>query len=199
MSGGISIVTTVSDLATPMFQRLGAAVQRADVRAVMGRAIASKLRKHFTKLDSERRNKLGGRRTHFYGQVRRGVQKPELTSDGVTVVINNVGIAQRYFGGDIVPVSAKWLTLPVHPLAYGKRAREFADLNYVPIESQPRAMLVRSNPNDPNGIGEVFYLLVKRVHQEPDLSVIPTQSELLNDAMQAGDTYLNTLRTRSQG
>ncbi len=199
MPGGVTIVTTVEDQATPMFQRLGAAVQRPDIRRVMGRAIATRLRKHFSQLDAERPNKLGGTRTHFYGQARRGVQQPDLTGDGVKVAINNVGIAQRYFGGDITPKVAKWLTLPVHPEAYGHRAREFGDLDFVPLDGQRRAMLVRSSPDSPSGIGEVFFLLVKRVHQEPDPTVLPSSEDLQGEALQAGDSHLNLLKERAQG
>ena len=80
----------------PPLLRLSDGVKRPDVRRVMGRAIAGVLRRHFTKLDEERPNALGGKRTHFYGQVRRSVQQPELLGgDGVKVAINHVGIAQR--------------------------------------------------------------------------------------------------------
>ncbi len=199
MPGGVTITAQMKDLATPGLQRLAAAVQRPDVRKVMGRAIGNRLRRHFSRLDGERANKLGGTRTHFYGQARRGVQQPDLTSDGLKVAINNVGIAQRYFGGTITPRNAKWLTLPVHPQAYGHRAREFGDLQFVPLEDGRRAMLMRPNPDSPTGIGEVFFLLVRRVHQEPDPSVLPTSDELQGDAYNAGEDYLKTLIERANG
>jgi hypothetical protein len=198
MAGGVTIVANIADRASPSFQRLAAAVQRPDVRKVMGRAIVGTLRKHFTRLDAERPNKLGGARTHFYGQVRRSVQQPELAGgDGVKVSINHVGIAQRYFGGEIVPKAAKWLTLPVHPEAYGHRAREFSDLDFVPLEGR-RAMLVRSNPESPTNIGEVFFLLVKRVIQRADPTVLPSDEQVTADAVNAGEDYINLLIARTQ-
>ncbi len=89
-------------------------------------------------------------------------------------------------------------TLPVHPLAYGHRAREFGDLEFVPLDEGRRAMLVRPNESSPNGIGEVFYLLVRRVTQQADPSVMPTDAELRDEAFQAGDNYLQTLIARVQ-
>lgn len=196
---GFSIKLTPEDRATPAFQRLVANIKQPAIRKVMGRAIANRVRKHFTRLDGERPNKLGGARTHFYAQARRSVQQPQLVGgDGIQVSINHVGIAQRYFGGEITPKNAKWLTLPVHPEAYGHRAREFGDLEFVPIDEGRRAMLVRPNEASPNGIGEVFYLLVKRVTQRPDPSVMPTNAELRDDALTAGDNYLQTLIARAQ-
>lgn len=83
----------------PPLLRLSDGVKRPDVRKVMGRALTILLRKHFTKLDRTRKNKLGGRRTHFWGQVRRSVQQPTLIGgDGLRVDINHVGIALQYFG-----------------------------------------------------------------------------------------------------
>jgi hypothetical protein len=197
MPGGITITTTVEDLATPMFKRLGAAVQRPDIRKVMGRAMATQLRKHFSRLDSERANKLGGSRTHFYGQARRGVQQPEITTDGVVVAINNVGIAQRYFGGDIEAAPGGKLTIPVNPAAYGHRAREFSDLHAIYFQDGS-GILVKSRTESKGNIGEVFYRLVKRVHQEEDPTVLPTEDEMQENAMQAGAGYLDTLKEGSK-
>jgi len=113
----------------PPLLRLADGVKRPEVRRVMGRGVATRLRKHFSELDSKRANRLGGKRTHFYGEVRKSVQNPLVEApDGVMVAINHVGIAQRYFGGVIEAKPGSKLTIPVHPEAHGKRAREFNDL-----------------------------------------------------------------------
>jgi len=169
------------------------------VRKVMGRAIVGVLRRHFTRLDSERPNSLGGQRTHFYGKARRAVRQPELVGgDGVKVVIDQQGLAQRYYGGDI-RAKDKALTIPVHPDAYGHRAREFSDLEYQPTRGgRYFAMLVR--PYNNGSIGEVMYLLARVVYQKPDKSVLPTEDTLRAAAFEAGNAYvLNLLRRKVSG
>lgn len=180
----------------PPLLRLADGIKRPDVRRVMGRAIGTTLRKHYTKLDRERPNQLGGKRTHFWGQVRRSVQQPMLVGgDGVRVDTNHVGAAQRYFGGDIEAKPGKKLTIPVHPEAHGKRAREFDDLDPIYFDNGD-GILVRPNDESPNGIGEVYYLLRQRVHQEEDPTVLPTEEELQQAAFTAGDEHIRTLIAR---
>ncbi|MBI5768760.1 MAG: hypothetical protein HZA93_13260 [Verrucomicrobia bacterium] len=184
----------------PPLLRLSNGVQRPDIRRVMGRAIAGALRRYFTKLDRERPNQLGGTRTHFWGQVRRSVQQPELVGgDGVKVAINHVGIAQRYFGGDIEASPGKKLTIPVNPEAYGHRAREFTDLHPIWFEDGS-GVLVRDHTESPGDIGEVFYRLVKRVHQDGDETVLPPEDGkdgLEAIALNAGEEHLQTLVARA--
>lgn len=182
----------------PPLLRLSEGVKRPDVRKVMGRAIATDLRKHFTKLDQERPNQLGGRRTHFYGQVRRGVQQPELVAgDGVRVDINHVGIAQRYYGGRIKRADGGLLTIPVHPEAHGKRAREFDDL-YAVYFDDGSGLLARPNADSrSDAIGEVYYRLVHEVEQKEDPTVLPPEKQLQQAALDAGEDYLRILIQRA--
>ena len=182
----------------PALLRLTNGVQRPDVRKVMGRGIANAVRKNFTKLDRERPNKLGGARTHFYGQARRGVQQPELVGgDGVKVTTNHIGIAQRYFGGVIEARPGSKLTIPVHPLAYGKRAREFSDLHAIYFDTGD-GVLVRDNTESKNDIGDVYYRLLQRVNQEGDESVLPTEEEMQVAGLDAGEKFMKTLIERAR-
>ena len=198
---GIGIDITFPDPEKlPAIFNLARGLRRPDTLMVMGRAVATLLRKHFTELDKDRPNKLGGERTHFWGKARRSVQQPELVSgDAAKVSITAIGVAQRYYGGDIVPHTAKALTIPVHPSAYGHRAREFDDLEYIPSKSgKSLAILARPNSASAHGIGEVYYVLVRRVHQKADPTVLPTETEIDEAALNAGETYLKNLTDRSQ-
>lgn len=203
----MSLAFTLSlerDDATPHLMRLGQAVLRPDVRIAMGRAIATRLRAHFSQLDSGRANGMGGKRTHFYEQARDAVQQPELVGgDGVKVAINHVGIAQRYFGGDIEPVNGNWLAIPARAEAYGHRATEFSDLHFVLFRSTLAGLVQtegdtgrKSIDRDGEG-GGIFYWLVKRVHQEPDPDVLPGDDELRDEAAFAGEDRLQTLNERA--
>jgi len=207
MSLGIAI--EIEDNASPAFLRVAAAVQEPDVRKVMGRAIATELRRHFSRLDQERPNRLGGKRTHFYGEVRRAVQQPELVAgDGVKVAIDHVGIAQRYFGGTITPEkSGGWLTIPARSEAHGMRAREFDDLHFVFFRAG-LAALVQNEQTSLGGRvhgsvtargrrkkqtigGGIFYWLKKSVTQRGDKSVLPDEASLQSAALDAAGDYLD--------
>lgn len=206
----------LTDGATGPLQRMAESVRTPEFRKVVGRAVANRLRKHFSELDSERANTMGGRRTHFYGQARRSVQNPELVGDsGVSVSINHVGIAQRYFGGPIEADPGHALAIPARAEAYGKRPGEFKDLHLVVFGELGKAALVQNTQTalsvgrrrkdgsrtvsrgEEQG-GGVFFWLVKRVNQRPDHSVLPTESDLQAAASAAGLEYLRTLAARAQ-
>jgi hypothetical protein len=181
----------------PPLLRLTRGVTEPSVKLVMGRAIATLIRRHLRRLDAERANKLGGQRTHFYAQAAASVQNPRPRgSTGVSVAINHIGIAQRFFGGEIVPKLAHWLSIPARSEAYGTRAREHANLAFVLIRGRtsdfggPLAML-----QEPEG--GVFFWLVKRVVQQADPTVLPTNDKLMAAALDAGEEYVGLLLERA--
>ncbi|MBI4027887.1 MAG: hypothetical protein HY360_23080 [Verrucomicrobia bacterium] len=183
------------------------------VRSVGGRALVNTLRAHFFRLDRERANQLGGKRTHFYGQVARSVQDPRLDGDTINVSINHIGIAQRYFGGEITPKKAKYLTIPARAEAYGKRAREFDDLQILFGRGGPVALVQREQLEITLGRkrkkgdrkveteeivgGGIFYWLVKSVTQKPDPTILPPENELLADARAAALAEINRQRGKT--
>lgn len=211
MSLGLHI--KIEDGISGPLQRLGQAARSPEVRKVMGRGVANELRGHFSQLDQERSNAMGGRRTHFWGQARRSVQNPVLVGDAaVQVSINHVGVAQRYFGGTIYAQPGKALSIPARPEAYGKRAGEFNDLHLEVFGDSGKAALVqnqqtqisygrkrkdgsRQRKTEEVG-GAVFFWLVKRVTQAADPSVLPTDAELQEAAATAGTEYFATLVAR---
>jgi len=211
MSLGLHIAID-DQISTPLI-RAGQYARKPEMRKVMGRGVANDLRQHFSKLDQERPNEMGGRRTHFWGQARRSVQNPVLLdADTVSVSINQVGVAQRYYGGDIYAQPGKALSLPARAEAYGKRPGEFTDLHIEVFKEHDLAALVQ---NDQTSLsirkkkgggrtvkrgeeqgGGVFFWLVKRVTQDGDPSVLPTDAELRLAAYNAGLDYFALLVAR---
>jgi hypothetical protein len=190
---GSTLEVRIEDAATPALRGLTRAFSRRDIRAAAGGAVRRELRNHFRRLDVEKPNKLGGARTNFYGRAVQAVQMPEITPEGVRVAIAHQGLRQRYYGGTIVARSSKYLTIPVHPLAHGKRAREFADLVLVKSRAG-QAMLVRKGADEEKG--EVFYLLKKRVTQKADPSVLPKVEVLSRAALAAAEDHAAVIIAR---
>lgn len=203
MSLGVEI--KFADAATPALQRLVLLVQQPALRAALGGGIAKTARTHLRRLERERANKLGGKRTNFYGRAAKAVQRPEVTPTGVVVSINQRGLAQRYFGGDIEPGPGKeWLAIPARAEAYGQRPRdrEQDDLHFVLFRAGLAALVQNEQTSlrdrSESG-GGIFYWLVKQVHQEADPTVLPSHEEFATAAVAAGDAHLATLTARAQG
>jgi hypothetical protein len=188
----VNVTVSARDQASQQLGIVTDAITKGDVAAVMGRAVQQALRKWFFKLNTERPNMLGGKRTNFYAQAGRSVQAPRNVSGGVVVSITNVGIAQRRFGGKIVAQSSKWLTIPATAEAHGKRAREFSDLHFELIGGKYPA-LVRSIEKK---AGVVYFWLKKAVFQKADPSVLPPEGDLAAAATKAGLSYIARIGQR---
>ena len=213
---GLALTLDIEDLASAPLLRLGQAVQRPDVRKVMGRAIVEALRAHFAERDEQSTNRFGAPSSHFWSQVKRSVQQPELVGgDGVKVAINHVGIGLKIFGGEVEPVNKQWLTIPARAEAYNHRAPEFNDLHFVFFRSG-LAALVQNEQTSLGGRvhgsvtekgrrkrettgGGIFYWLVKHAHYDPDPEALPADSALEGAAVTEGEAYLQTELARQGG
>jgi len=71
---------------------------------------------------------------------------------------NLVYAAMQEFGGSVVPVYAKALTIPISPRAVGKRARDFDDLWMLKRADGP-PLLMRGSGDDL----EAMFVLLKKV------------------------------------
>lgn len=71
---------------------------------------------------------------------------------------NMVYAAMQEFGGPVVPVYAKALTIPISPAAIGHRAADFPGLFMIKREGKP-PVLARKNGEEI----EVMYVLLKKV------------------------------------
>lgn len=188
------------------------------VRTAIGRGANNRLIAHMDQLDQERANALGGKRTHFYGQVRDALSThdPVVAGENVTISINQVGFAQRYFGGTILPTGSRtYLAIPARAEAHGKRPGDFSDLHFVKtrrggmlVENDRQAVRIGSNrrkdgtrkvtPGAESGGGVMFWL-VTEVTQKPDHSVLPAPEQILAAGVEAGTEYTELQLARAAG
>jgi hypothetical protein len=166
-------------------------------KKAIGGGISLLIKAHLGGLDSSRPNKIGGKRTHFYYAAAKNISY-ESTHDGALVHIHQKGIALHYYGGVIKPTGGrKFLTIPVDPESYGRRAGEFNNLEIAWGRTgggKPRPIgLVTKNDYDQKtrgkgkksaskGVipGKWMYALVLSATIPEDKSVIPS-----DDLMQA--------------
>lgn len=208
----MSLAVTITDNATPWLNYLAKHLSEPALQHEVGGEVTRLLLDHLTALDSERPNALGGRRTHFYARAGKATSYA-IHDNGVTISVNQIGIAQRYFGGTIEPgPGKKYLTIPARAEAHGRRAGEFNNLEvlfgkngpYALAERQATSFSIRSR-TDKSGnrqskianrqsVGSgIFYWLVKSVTQDPDSTVLPNESAILNSALFAARHYAKTL------
>ncbi|MCX6994131.1 MAG: hypothetical protein NT011_13455 [Kiritimatiellaeota bacterium] len=208
----MSFAITITDNATPWLNYLAKHLSEPALQHEVGGEITRLLLDHLTALDEERPNALGGRRTHFYARAGKATSYA-VHDNGVTVSVNQTGIAQRYFGGTIEPgPGKKYLTIPARAEAHGRRAGEFNNLEvlfgrngpYALAERQATAIKFRKRKGGTTVTagamrgGGIFFWLVKSVSQDPDPSVLPDESAILNSALFAARHYAKTLTPNAQ-
>lgn len=224
----MNISVTVQDKASPALLAQMRGVRSGDYLRVGARGVANLCRAHFDELDQSRANELGGRRTHFWRQVKKSVQNPVVAGTTATVSINHVGIRQRLQGGVIRAGKSinrktgrptRFLAIPLRAEAYGIRPAERDDLDYIPgkdaglgsavggvlVESR-KTLLKRVRRKDGirmRAAGEVgglaLYALVTRVYQAPDPSVMPTSDAMGTAAVVAMSQLLAARAARPGG
>lgn len=194
------------DEATPHARRMAAALRRPEVRMVAARGVRNALQGHFQTKQETGRNKRGWKRQNFWSQVRRSVQAPTASGDVTLVEIDHVGIAQRFFGGVIRARNVTYLTIPAQEKAYGKRAREFNNLEFGmapdpergfvlrPALIESRATEVRRTKKGYRArsrIGGVMFWLARQVEQDPDPSALPKDEAVAMAAERPVNAFLD--------
>ncbi len=188
-------------------------VGRGAVLRAAGTGLKQTLVDHLSQLDKDdvhhhSSSSLGAQQVHFYGSAVGSVQNPQIEGDDeVSVSINSVGLAQRYYGGVIGAKNKKWLTIPAVADAYGKRAGSFNNLRFVLFRPDLAALvetMAKSTKTAANGVvkrtgetavkGRVVYWLKKEVTQEGDPTVLPTDDEMSARAIEAGQEAVAQLK-----
>lgn len=180
------------------------------LHAAIATACADVMKGHLQARDGTHANKMGGRRSHFYWNAAQTV-KGEATAEGAEVSVNYLGLRQRWLGGDIYPINAKYLAIPARSESYGIPPKEFpGDLTCIRFRSGTLALVkdeVSQGTDDAGNfqqksaergqrksrkrtIGLVEYWLKDHVYQEPDPTVMPSPQDMLNAATEAASEYL---------
>lgn len=176
----------------------------------IAKAAADLFVSHLKARDHSHGNKMGGARSHFYWQAGESVVG-EAKADGAVISIDHLGLRQRWLGGDIYPINAKYLAIPARSESYGIRPRDFpGDLQFIQFKSGARALVKDEQTHTVDdygaftsrstekgqrksrkkGIGLVEYWLVDHVYQDPDPSVLPSPEQILDAVTDAASDYL---------
>lgn len=158
---------------------------------MIGERVENLTRRYLAAIATERHataDRLGASPT---GALSRAAESPEAkgTRDSVILTMRPAEILARAFRDvEIVPrAGKKWLTIPVHHSSYGKRAGEFSELHFVFIPDENIAMLVQRAAN---GNTIPLFLLVRKVTQKQDRTLLPSDEAFLAEMEAAAEDLL---------
>jgi len=152
------------------------------------------IQRHYFEKGKNERNRLGGKRTNFWAEVGRSVAAPEIQRTSIKIAVTHPAIRQKVEGGTIKAKKAKYLTIPIHPDAHGKRARVLAEelgLELFPITSKGGSLLLVSA--DPDGGITPYYVLKKEVTQDPWPGSLPEERKVQEAAERGMVEVINTM------
>jgi hypothetical protein len=166
------------------------------VRQVIGRAATNLIQKHLRELDSQRPNKLGGKRGHFYSKAAASTHYRHA-ADGVQVAITHTGFALRYYGGVVRPrPGKKALAIPVRATHYGIWPKELNDPTL--FVHWPKGKRVGILAKRVGSSLRALYFLVSKATIHADKSLLPKQSALQTAVAANVAAYMQRTAARNQ-
>ncbi len=198
----MSVTATITkDTATPALQKAWVALAWERIGPVIGRAGASCVRDHLFAFDKDHPNKLGGSRTHFYANCAKSTYF-DLGSQQATIHVSETGGSLRFFGGGGDPVNASLLTIPAIAEAYGKRAREFFNLQFgfavnkfgvmQPCLADTPATKIKITRRTSKKTGVVYFWLTPHVNIPPTPDMIPDDQQIGEAVGTATENHFGT-------
>lgn len=181
----------------------GIPAARQELHAAMAVAVEENVRGHLLGLDSRSPN------TGYYGKAARSVESTADAGSG-TVTIPHRGMALRFYGGRVNPVTVRNLALPTAnvPIRGGERKRpgEMKDLAWIPKRGGPdvttgflvegETKLILRGPRKgqqriaPKKGGKLMFVLRGWTDHAPDTGVIPDIPALSAAAQSGAEDYL---------
>lgn len=158
----------IRDTASPRIKGMSDAYAKGRHKKIMAASGAKVVKAHFTKLDQQRHR--GTTKFHFYAKAAKATSH-EVRAGKAVVRIDHAGIALRRFGGTVRPRVGKYLTIPVDPVAHGRRVREFGDSVTWIINRRTGKGVVTLG-------GRVIFAITKESKHTADPSVLPTDREI---------------------
>jgi hypothetical protein len=160
-------IRITQDDATPALERMQQSLSGQQLAAACAEPLTALVQRHFFGLGT---NKKGWHSTGFWERASYATNW-QSDGSGVDIVCSQLGVRQRYYGGDINPDKKKWMTIPAEEEAYGHTAKEFSNLRFVLFRPDLAALMTKDEKK------HVLFWLVKGVHQNPNPGVIPSDAE----------------------
>lgn len=187
----LSFDVKIKDTASPRTKAMGDAYAQNRHLKIMAASGAKVVKSHFIKLDQQRHR--GSTPFHFYARAAQATSH-EVRGRHSLVRIDHEGIARRRFGGPAYkPRVAKYFTIPVDPIAHGRRVREFGDAVTWIINRRSGKGVVTLG-------GRVIFALTQEIKRAaPDPTVLPTDGEIATQVTDDLRVWTKLQEDRSNG
>jgi len=137
--------------------------------------------------------RLGAKPTGFYANAAGRVESTGDDDSAAVVIPSDTGLRRAFMDFNLVPRNgSKYLTIPDHPLTYGKRVGEVS----VPMKFSmvggrfPALVFDQRGPLN----GTVAYWLKKKVTIKQDRSLLPSDDAYLKLASRSAVAYIELLQ-----
>ena len=178
--------------ATPYLRQLIAALEdRTGLHTRIAERAEVLTRKYLAGIATKRHRtaqRLGATPTGILSRAAESAES-SATADGAYLTLRPAEVLGRAFRHvEIVPRNGKkWLTIPIARATYGKRAGEFPDLQFIRPRGKTYALLVKRGPN-----GNVlpYFLLVRKVTQKQDRTLLPSDDAYLAEMEAAAKGHI---------
>lgn len=122
----IGIRVTISDQEAKAFlvEVTGTLTRRRELNEALAIRLRRELKAHFA-LKNQEPNKMGAPKTNFWSQVENATDILEITEAGATLQVAEQRFNIQLFGGTILPVKAKFLTIPLIKEARGESVASY--------------------------------------------------------------------------
>lgn len=179
-------MSLVIDTITPNLEKLKRKLaSKATINKLYARAVGNLFRNHFRKLSGTNKNRFGVRNS-FWDRMRSSVREESTAS--IAAVSMDRAVALRKFGGTVLPTgSRRFLTIPIHRDAYGKKAAEFEDSYVITTKRNKKFIAIDGDDGDP----KLLYLMTEASQHKPNSAATPDDEAVKAEAVSELTTYLN--------
>jgi hypothetical protein len=182
------IVTTIGGAQTFLVDLTEEISDRREFHQVLANRLRDELVQHFT-AKKAKPNRLGGKRTNFWGQIADATSIKNVQTDGAVVAVAERRFNIHLFGGTIVPKKAKSLTIPLIATAHGESVASYQAKHGSLFAVRGKDALFEK---DGDGIRAVFALRRSvRIPRDPD--ALPTDDALRAALAEEAEDYLAAL------
>lgn len=176
-------------------RRLGAVLSRDRVKEMnsfAAEAVMEGVREHLDQMSPSRHrtaDRLGATHTKHLEYASGRVSADGADAAGFRVLIRETPALVRAFGEVTVrPKRGKWLTIPIHRDAYGKRVRDLKAEGRV-LFRPGKARILAESAEGGKGL-RPMYALCREVRLPKDAGLLPTAGELAQRAAEAAEDFL---------
>ena len=191
----MAITVDVKDTATAAVNRLRENLRPQNVNPIVARAGWNAVRAHLFGREQSHPNKNSFPRQHFWARCARSTQY-EVGVDTIRITVNEPGARLQLEGGTVeagkhtssaTGKPTTMLTIPARAEAYGKRAVEFHNLEYIPnkrgggrlVETQATEFKTKRGKTTTQKVGgAVMFWCVPSVTIHGDSTVMPPASAI---------------------